>query len=323
MRRRITALATAVLLTAAAGSGIVAGTSAPAAAAACSGQSGVTVVVDRGSLGGGIAQVCNPSRGGNAAALVTGAGFSLTYVQRQPGFVCRVDGLPASDPCVNTPPADAYWGLWWSDGSSGTWTYSSLGAGSLSVPEGGYVGFAWQSGSKSAPGVPATPHSSAPSPTPTQAPSSSPSTGGGGSGSATPTRKPTPSPTPKPTPKPPKPTAKPSAQPTSLPSSATPTAVPTVTGSADAATVAPGQGETSAAAEPTESPTVQPASPPDTAAAPPSGSASFQPGDSTTEVAPTSEGGALPAWVVPLVIVLLAAGGGAAYLLRRRTRPSP
>ncbi len=39
--------------------------------------------------------------------------------------------MPADDPCVNTPPADAYWGLWWSDGTTGKWTYSSLGAASL------------------------------------------------------------------------------------------------------------------------------------------------------------------------------------------------
>jgi hypothetical protein len=33
--------------------------------------------------------------------------------------------------------------------------------------------------------------------------------------------------------------------------------------------------------------------------------------------------GALPAWVVPLVLLALAAGGGATYLLRRRQRTSP
>ena len=45
--------------------------------------------------------------GKSAAAQLTDVGHTLTYVQRQPGFVCRVDGAPASDPCVNTPPADA------------------------------------------------------------------------------------------------------------------------------------------------------------------------------------------------------------------------
>ena len=84
------------------------------------------------------------------------AGHSLTYVQRFPGFVCHIDGLPADDPCVNTPPADAYWGLWWSDGKTGEWTYSSLGAGSLAVPAGGYVAMVWDgsAGDGTAPGRP-------------------------------------------------------------------------------------------------------------------------------------------------------------------------
>ena len=149
MRLHIARLAAVVLATAAAGLGLVTSTSAPATAAACPSASGVTVVVDHGSLGGGVEQVCNQSGGGNAAASnFTGAGFSLTYVQQQPGFVCRINGQPASDPCVRTPPSNAYWGLWWSDGRSGSWTYSSLGAGSLTVPDGGYVAFAWQSGSQ-------------------------------------------------------------------------------------------------------------------------------------------------------------------------------
>ena len=57
-------------------------------------------------------------------------GVTLGYATRQPGFVCRVNGAPASDPCVNASPANAYWGLWWADGSQASWTYSSYGVGS-------------------------------------------------------------------------------------------------------------------------------------------------------------------------------------------------
>ena len=176
MRLLLARLAAAVLATSAAGLGLVAGTSAPATAAACSGATGVTVVVDHGALGGGVDQVCNAGGRRNAASsLFTGAGFSLTYVQRQPGFVCRINGQPASDPCVNTPPSNAYWGLWWSDGKSGSWSYSSLGAGSLTVPNGGYVAFAWQTGSLNAPNVVPTPHASTPTPAPT--PTATPTSG--------------------------------------------------------------------------------------------------------------------------------------------------
>ena len=37
------------------------------------------------------------------------------------------------------PPTNAYWGLFWSNGTSGTWAYASEGVDSLSVPAGGSV----------------------------------------------------------------------------------------------------------------------------------------------------------------------------------------
>lgn len=149
---------------------------APASAAACSGASGVTVVVDPDALGGGVRAGCDPRGAGRPASqVVPAAGFPLTYVQRQPGFVCRVSGAPQSDPCVDTPPADAYWGLFWSDGRSGEWVYSSVGVGSLEVPDGGYVAFAWQSGSRTEPAYDPVPRAAAqPQPQPQPSPSASP-----------------------------------------------------------------------------------------------------------------------------------------------------
>jgi hypothetical protein len=316
MRLQLARLAAAVLTTAAAGLGLVVGTSAPATAAACSGATGVTVVVDHGALGGGVEVVCNPSAGGKASSLFTGSGFALTYVQRTPGVVCRINGQPASDPCVNTPPTNAYWGLFWSDGKSGSWSYSSLGAGSLTVPDGGYVAFAWQTGSQNAPNVAPTPHPSNPPPAPS--PTSTPTTGSGGgghgngggghggTGPATPTVKPSA----KPSPKPPA---------TSAPTVA-PAVPPTATPSADAAESPADAGETaSTTAAPAVTPTVA-ASDSSSPAATSSESSSAAPVD-----APDARGvdtaQALPAWVVPVVLLALAAGG-AAYLLRRRHRTS-
>jgi hypothetical protein len=160
---------------------------APAHAAACTSADGVTVVVDYHELGGGVGQVCDAGGAGkSAAAQFADAGFALTRVQRQPGFICRVQGKPASDPCVNTPPADAYWGLWWSDGKSGSWTYATQGVDSLTVPRGGSVALSWNgSASKSAPGVAPAKHASpSPSPTPTPTKQPSPQPGGGSSGSS-------------------------------------------------------------------------------------------------------------------------------------------
>ena len=128
------------------------------------------MVVDPGALGGALTAVCDGGSGQAASARYADAGVALTYAQRQPGFVCRVDGAPASDPCVNTPPADAYWGLFWSDGSGG-WVYSSDGVDALDIPDGGSVAFAWQDGGdQDYPAQPPTSSSSTPRRSPTGRP---------------------------------------------------------------------------------------------------------------------------------------------------------
>jgi hypothetical protein len=144
-------------------------------AATCSTSHGVTVVVDFHQLGRGVQASCDAGGAGRTGAQqMADAGYRLTYVQRQPGFVCRVDGTPADDPCVNTPPDNAYWSLWWSDGKSGTWSYAAQGIASLDVPDGGYVALSWQGGdSKAPPRVTPKAHP-APSPSPTHQPSSRP-----------------------------------------------------------------------------------------------------------------------------------------------------
>ena len=153
---------------------------APAATAATCSGAGVSVVVDFKGLGGGQQTGCVTGKGGSSAATILGAaGVELTRARNQPGFVCRVQQVPASDPCVNASPSDAYWALWWSDGSSGSWSYASLGVDQLEIPEGGSVGFAWddQSGQVK-PGT-------APPKAPAASPSPSPSSQGSQSGQGT------------------------------------------------------------------------------------------------------------------------------------------
>jgi len=154
IRRLVTVLA-ATLAGVAAGPALLA---APAHAAACRAGTGVTVVV--GSSVG-----CDPDGGGRAAQNFADAGHQLTYATRAPGFVCRVDGAPADATCVEASPPDAYWALFWSDGKSGEWVYSSLGVTGLKVPQGGAVAFVFQrSESRTWPSVPA-PVAAAPAPT--------------------------------------------------------------------------------------------------------------------------------------------------------------
>lgn len=164
--RPLRALAAVLLGTAA---GVIA-LAAPAQAAACPAGTGVTVVVNSG-VG------CDPDGGGRASDNFAAAGHQLRFASRAPGFVCRIDGAPANDPCVEAAPSDAYWGLFWSDGTTGTWTYSSLGVTALKVPKGGSVAFVFQGSSKrTQPGV--SPQVAAPEPAqPTR------STGGGSTGS--------------------------------------------------------------------------------------------------------------------------------------------
>lgn len=184
----------ALLVVLVAGPGFVLGSAPAAGAATCTTSGGVSVVVDYRELGGSIVTGCAPDGGGkSAAAIFDAAGVALTYATRQPGFVCRVNGAPASDPCVNASPANAYWGLWWADGSQPSWTYSSYGVGSLTVPAGGSVGWSWQQDRTAGTSVPpgaAPPVTAASTPTTSPTPSSSPTA----SASASPTASPTASP---------------------------------------------------------------------------------------------------------------------------------
>ncbi len=158
--------------------GLVVG--APAAGAATCNGAGVSVVVDFKGLGGGQQTGCVSGKGGTSAATILGAaGVELTRARNQPGFVCRVQQVPQSDPCVNASPSEAYWSLWWSDGSSGSWSYASLGVDQLKVPEGGSVGFAWDDQSGQVQPGTAPPKAPAPSPSPSPSPSSSSSSQGG------------------------------------------------------------------------------------------------------------------------------------------------
>jgi hypothetical protein len=275
-------LAAAVLVSAAVGLGVP----APASAATCSSSSGVSVVVDFHQLGGGVQTFCDTGGAGKTAwQQLQDAGHTLTPVQRQPGFVCRIDGKPASDPCVNTPPADAYWSLWWSDGKSGTWTYSSLGAGSLKVPAGGYVGMSWQGQTAQAkPGVAPTAHPAKPSSSPSTHPSSSthPSTAPGQSPTSS---------------------APGSTSPSTWPSSASPGTTRTGKhGHVDPSKAGKPQGKKTHGPDQTQ-------------AAGPVGEVASGGGDDSSG----SGSGGLPGWVAPVAVVLLFAGAGTIALVRRKS----
>ncbi|WP_433273945.1 hypothetical protein ACQPZF_20395 [Actinosynnema sp. CS-041913] len=143
---------------------LVAGAPAPASAAAdCA---GVTVVVDFRALGGEVRTGCAAGDPGSGLAALSGAGFGYRMAQRFAGFVCRIDNVPESDPCVNASPTDAYWSYWHAR-PGGSWVYSDVGAAGRDPAPGAVEGWAFGAGGQ--PGV--APPAPAPArPEPTHAP---------------------------------------------------------------------------------------------------------------------------------------------------------
>jgi len=120
-----------------------------ASAASCTTTSGVTVVVDFSPFGGQITKGCAPGAPATGLDAMTQAGFSVTGTQRYgDAFVCRIDGLPteSQDPCVDTPPADAYWAYFHALQGATSWTYSNLGAASYQPPPGSVDAWTFGSG---------------------------------------------------------------------------------------------------------------------------------------------------------------------------------
>ena len=297
LQRRSTSLAVLVAATLVATAGLVGLQAGPASAASCS-TSGLTAVVDGGTAGGGTSSGCDRVTGSRKAVTVFGdVGVSM---RRNPdGSVCQVNGRPTNASCGGL--GNQYWGLFWSNGKDGRWTYAQQGVDQLTIPANGAVAWSWQSTSgQRPPGVAAPVVTPAPAPTPT----------------------PTPKPTRRPTPKPTR-AATASATPTavvssSASSSATPGTV-TSSASARARALASARASASASASPSAS---------TSASASPSASSTLAPTDdasplasaepASSDLATTDQGG-LPAWVPLLVLALLAVGAGGAVWWRKRT----
>lgn len=285
-RRRLVGSAAALLVGAVAGLGLLA---PPAAhAAACSGASGVTVVVDFAELGG-LTAGCDPdAEGQRANAILADAGYGLTMATKSPGFVCRVNGLPADDPCVDAAPPDRYWSVWWADGQGGSWVYSSRGVDSLRVPDGGYLALAWHQGDGKAQ-PPATVPVARTAPATQQ-----------------------PAPTSKPRPDRTRSTPTPRSGPGTTAATEAP-ASPEVTGTVapESSTTAPSASATPESDVPTPGETVS--VDPDLPAA---DEVTLGPDDATATAAESPEG--LPGWVVPVVLIALVTAGALVVVRRRQ-----
>lgn len=157
---RLRALAATAVVGAAAAVGptpVAAVDPAPAAAAGPSSQwhdgacapddtVGVTVVVDFQELGGGVNVRCTERAPRDGADALDAAGISWQGVVRWGrGFVCKIAGQPADDPCIDTPPASAYWSYWLAP-RGGSWCYSNLGVLARTPPPGTVEGWSFSLG---------------------------------------------------------------------------------------------------------------------------------------------------------------------------------
>lgn len=125
---------------------------APAASAqdyaACN---GVWVVIDYGSLGGGVATRCATSFGTGTDALRSVSSPTLSN-----GMITKINGKPGKPDIYQD-----YWSYWHasrhSDGSYGSWSYSNLGANSYHPAKGAAEGWHYISLNEQASGPRATP----------------------------------------------------------------------------------------------------------------------------------------------------------------------
>ncbi|WP_265445310.1 hypothetical protein [Flexivirga meconopsidis] len=188
---RLLRSATAVALAGCATTLAYVGSAAPAQAAGyngyCKDASGVTVVVDFGAIGKGIAIRCAPGVGGGATDLdaVQAAGIPIQWMQRQPGFLCRLYGEPAAsrtlpggghEGCVR--PGNTFWSVWQA-ANGGKWAFASAGVSEQTVTAGGFVGFRFSSTATSAPApgvAPKRPGAASPAPKPSSTAKPAPKT---------------------------------------------------------------------------------------------------------------------------------------------------
>jgi hypothetical protein len=171
----------------------------------CPDADGVTVVIDFQELGGTTIVRCARGNQATGHAALKNAGIEIAGVARWgEAFICRIEGKPGanSEPCIDTPPASAYWSYWHSP-NGGSWTYSQWGVLNRKPPIGSFEGWSFSKYKtettnpppRVAPSRPATP--SAPNPPRTSKPqppagntdtgtsgAGTTATGGGGTASA-------------------------------------------------------------------------------------------------------------------------------------------
>lgn len=111
----------------------------------CPNANGVTVVIDFQELGGTTIVRCAPGDQATGLTALKNAGIQIAGTNRWgESFICRIEGKPGpdSEPCIDTPPASAYWSYWHSP-NAGNWTYSQWGVTNRKPPPGSFEGWSF------------------------------------------------------------------------------------------------------------------------------------------------------------------------------------
>lgn len=119
------------------------GAVAAAAPGACTNAEGVTIIISFHELRNHETVVyCAPDSPSTGLEALSQAGVAYQPTGRFPTFVCRIQGLPADDPCINPSPTHANWAYWIAP-RGGDWCFTNLGAGGRRPPAGTVEGWAF------------------------------------------------------------------------------------------------------------------------------------------------------------------------------------
>lgn len=111
----------------------------------CPDADGVTVVIDFQELGGDTIIRCAPGDQETGHSALVNAGIEIEGTNRWgESFICRIEGKPGpeDEPCIDTPPASAYWSYWHAP-NDGAWTYSQWGVMNRTPPPGSFEGWSF------------------------------------------------------------------------------------------------------------------------------------------------------------------------------------
>jgi hypothetical protein len=152
----ITSVAMGIGLGVAAGAGLVMPAIPAGADPPLDCSTGVIVAVDFSPWSETLNSVCDSALPPNGVSALQNAGFAPTGVSGYGlQFICQIDADPPDDSCTSTPPATAYWSLWYAEAGQSAWTYSQQGAEGLE-PQAGSIE-AWVFGGATGSGQPPIP----------------------------------------------------------------------------------------------------------------------------------------------------------------------